>query len=78
MKKFSDEAIGKIEAAIPIVGDATALDIWRGSGGVSYQAVKIGLKGLVEHGRAIRFHERYRDASMPNAVNRYRYRRVAR
>lgn len=69
--KFTPETIARIEASVPLHGDATALDVWKASGGLSHQHVKNGLKVLVESGKLLRSQERFK--SDPKSCSRVRY-----
>lgn len=74
--KFTPEAINRIEAAVPLDCDATALDVWKASGGLSHQHVKNGLKLLVERGRLLRTQEEFKPHAKSRVLTRYRYQRV--
>lgn len=73
---FTTETIARIESAVPRKGSATAIDVWKASGGLSHQHVKNGLKLLVERGRLLRTQEVYKPAPGSCTRTRYRYQRV--
>lgn len=76
--KVATETIERIARVVPFSNDATSLDVWRASGGISHQTVKNGLKALVESGRIIRREEQFKPGgkALGSRVH-YVYRRVA-
>lgn len=74
MRNFKPETIEAIERAVPVGDTASALEVWKVSGGVSHQTVKNALKELVERGRVLRLHEEYKLGN--STRHRACYRRV--
>lgn len=57
--KVATETIERIASMVPTSNEATSLDIWRASAGISHQTVKNGLKALVDCGRILRTEQRF-------------------
>lgn len=74
MRSFRPETMAAIENAVPVVTTATALDVWKGSGNISHQTVKMALRDLVDRGRVLRTQERYQIGR--STRQRARYQRV--
>jgi hypothetical protein len=75
MRNFRPETISAIENAVPIASTASALEVWKGSGNLSQQSVKMVLKDLVESGRVLRASEEYQRGK--STRKRFCYRRVS-
>lgn len=76
--KFTPETMARIEASVPIEGSATAIDVWKSTGGLSHQHVKNGLKALYEAGKVVRRQEQFKANSKSRTRSRFLYQRVGR
>lgn len=74
--KFTPETIARIEACVPLERDATAIDIWRATRGLSHQHVRNGLKVLYEAGKIIRRQEQFKSDPKSRTRSRFIYQRV--